>query len=247
VIEELVSHGAAQLALEALDDPAVNALAEAVAGAPPGTALSGQLSWAAGNPLFVIGLIKALREQGSLQVDQGRADVANLSLPQTLPLTILRRVSFLPPATLEVLRVAAVLGREFSVAELSMVAGRSAVALLPELDDALRAGLLAESPAGLAFRHELMREVIHHDVSPVLRQGIPGSGQDLDRGRCDSGPGGRSSVPGGVGADPEARRWLRQAAFEAAPDRWRWRSSCVSGPSSSPMLMIRTGKRWPQS
>ena len=179
VIEELVSHGAAQLALEALDDPAVNALAEAVAGAPPGTALSGQLSWAAGNPLFVIGLIKALREQGSLQVDQGRADVANLSLPQTLPLTILRRVSFLPPATLEVLRVAAVLGREFSVAELSMVAGRSAVALLPELDDALRAGLLAESPAGLAFRHELMREVIHHDVSPVLRQGMhrkwPGS------------------------------------------------------------------------
>ena len=113
MIEELVSHGTAQLALEALDDPAVNALAEAVAGAPPGTALSGQLSWAAGNPLFVIGLIKALREQGSLQVDQGRADVANLSLPQTLPLTILRRVSFLPPATLEVLRVAAVLGREF--------------------------------------------------------------------------------------------------------------------------------------
>ncbi|MDQ5856264.1 MAG: hypothetical protein M3302_08135 [Actinomycetota bacterium] len=32
VIDELVSHGAAQLALGALDDPAVTALAEAVAG-----------------------------------------------------------------------------------------------------------------------------------------------------------------------------------------------------------------------
>jgi hypothetical protein len=47
--------------------------------------------------------------------------------------------------------VAAVLGREFSVAELSLVTGRSAVALLPDLDGALRAGLLAESPMGLSF------------------------------------------------------------------------------------------------
>ncbi len=170
VIDELVRHGAAALALEALDDPTVIALAEAVAGAPPGMVLSGQLSWAAGNPLFVIELIKALREQGSLALRQGRADVADLSLPQTLPLTILRRVSNLAPQTLEVLRVAAVLGREFSVAELSMVTGRSAVALRPELDGALRAGLLAESAMGLVFRHELIREVIYHDVPPVLRQ-----------------------------------------------------------------------------
>lgn len=45
----------------------------------------------------------------------------------------------------------AVLGREFSVAELSLVTGRSAVALLPDLDGALRAELLAESPMGLSF------------------------------------------------------------------------------------------------
>jgi hypothetical protein len=48
VIEELVSHDAAQLALGALDDSAVTALAQAVAGGPPGIALPAQLSWAAG-------------------------------------------------------------------------------------------------------------------------------------------------------------------------------------------------------
>ncbi|MGH4001936.1 MAG: ATP-binding protein, partial [Pseudonocardiaceae bacterium] len=123
VFDELINRGAVHLTLEALDDPTVIALAESVAGAPPGTALSGQLPWAAGNPLFIIELVKAQREQGNLVVRQGQADVADPALPRTLPLTILGRVSFLPPTTLEVLKVAAVLGREFSVAELSMVTG----------------------------------------------------------------------------------------------------------------------------
>lgn len=127
-------------------------------------------------------------------------------------------MSFLLPATLEVLKIAAVLGREFSVAELSMVTGRSAVTLLPELEGALRAGLLAESPAGLAFRHELMREAIYHDLTPALRQGLH---REVARVLTAAG------VPvcrvadhlflGASAADPEARGWLRQAAAEAAP------------------------------
>ncbi|MGH3752916.1 MAG: helix-turn-helix transcriptional regulator [Pseudonocardiaceae bacterium] len=218
VLDELASHGAAQLALAALDGPAVAALAEAVVGAPPGAVLSGQLSRAAGNPLFVIELVKALREQRSRAVHQGRIDVADSSPPQTLPLTILRRVSNLAPATLEVLRVATALGREFSVAELSMVTGRSAVTLLPELDGALRAGLLAESPTGLAFRHELIREAIYHDLSQVLRQGLH---REIARILTAAGaPVGRVAdhlFLGASATDPEARRWLRQVAAEAAP------------------------------
>lgn len=88
-------------------------------------------------------------------------------------MTILRRTSFLPAATLEVLKVAAVLGREFSVAELSMITGRSAVTLRPELDAAVRAGLPGESPGGLAFRHELMREAIYHDLRCSASPGHP--------------------------------------------------------------------------
>ncbi len=214
-----MSRGAAHLGLPALDDPAVTALATAVAGAPPGARLSGQLSWAAGNPLFVIELVKALRDQKILTVHHGRAEVVDLLLPNTLPMTILRRMSFLPKATLEVLKVAAVLGREFSVAELAAVTGRSAVALLPELDAALRADLLGQGPAGgLAFRHELMREAIYHDLALPLRQGIH---REVAKSLTDAG------VPvvrladhlflGASATDPESLRWLRRAAAEAAP------------------------------
>jgi predicted ATPase len=219
LIDELVSNGAAHLQLPALDDPAVTALATAVAGAPPGKGLSGQLSWAAGNPLFVIELVKALRDQEILTVHQGRAEVADRVLPSTLPVTILRRTSFLPPATLEVLTIAAVLGREFSVAELATVTGRSAVTLLPDLDAALRAGLLGQTPTGgLAFRHELMREAIYHELAVPLRQGIH---REVARSLTVAGmPLARVAdhlFLGAAAADPESLRWLRRAAAEAAP------------------------------
>jgi DNA-binding CsgD family transcriptional regulator/tetratricopeptide (TPR) repeat protein len=219
LIKDLSSHGAVHLSLVALDDPAVTALATAVAGAPPGAALSEQLSWAAGNPLFVIELLKALGDQEILTVQQGRAEVTELLLPSTLPMTILRRMSFLPTTTLEVLKVAAVLGREFSIAELAAVTGRSAVTLLPELDAALRAGLLGQAPAGgLAFRHELMREAIYHDLALPLRQGMH---REVARSLAAVG----SPVVrladhlflGATRTDPESLRWLRRAAAEAAP------------------------------
>jgi hypothetical protein len=219
LIEELVSSGAAHLELAALDDAAVTALATAVAGAPPGAGLSGQLSWAAGNPLFVIELVKALRDEQILTVHEGRAEVADRVLPSTLPVAILRRMSFLPRATLDVLKIAAVLGREFSVAELAAVTGRSAVTLLPDLDAALRAGLLGQTPTErLAFRHELMREAIYHDLAVPLRQGI-----HREVTRCLTAAG----IPlarladhlflGASTTDPESLRWLRRAAVETAP------------------------------
>ncbi len=218
VVDELVRDGAARLVLRSLDEPAVSALAAAVAGAPPGESLSEQLAGAAGNPLFVIELVKALRDQGALRVHDGRADVADRSVPSTLGMTILRRTRLLPAATLETLTVAAVLGREFSVAELSMVTGRSAVLLLPELDAALQAGLLGEVPVGLAFRHELMREAIYHDLPLPLRQGLH---REIAGVLTAAG-----AVPlrlvdhlllGAAATDPESIRWLRRAAAEAAP------------------------------
>jgi hypothetical protein len=99
-----------------------------------------------------------------------------------------------------------------------MVTGRSAVMLLPALDGALRAGLLGESPIGLAFRHELIREAIYSDLTPALRQGLH---REVARVVTAAGaPVSRVAdhlLLGASAADPEARRWLRQAASEAAP------------------------------
>ena len=59
----------------------------------------------------------------------GRAEVAELTLPPTLRLTILRRLSFLPDQTLQALRAASILGSRFSLTDLATVTARPAIDL----------------------------------------------------------------------------------------------------------------------
>ena len=70
-------------------------------------------------------LVAAMAEEGSLRVAGGRAEAAEVTLPPTLRLTILRRVSFLPGSTLQMLQAASILGPGFSLTDLSVVTGRA--------------------------------------------------------------------------------------------------------------------------
>jgi hypothetical protein len=108
-LQALDRAGARRLVLGGLDDRAV---AEVVA-AEPGQRLLAEVAGAGGNPLFVTELVAALFEEGAIRVAGGCAEVAEMSLPPTLRLTILRRLSFLPDDTLQALRAASVLGSSF--------------------------------------------------------------------------------------------------------------------------------------
>jgi len=79
------------------------------------TRLLAQVAGAAGNPLFVTELLETIRQDGLLRTAGGRAEVTATSLPPTLGLTILRRLSFLAEKTLQALRSAAILGSAFSL------------------------------------------------------------------------------------------------------------------------------------
>ncbi|MDQ5856265.1 MAG: hypothetical protein M3302_08140 [Actinomycetota bacterium] len=104
----------------------------------------------------MIELIKALREQGAWRLTADAPMSPTSCCPH--PAADNPAAGQLPPAgNVGCPQGGGGAGPEFSVAELSLVTGRSAVALLPDLDGALRAGLLAESPMGLNFLHELMR------------------------------------------------------------------------------------------
>src|SRR6185312_9389564 len=81
---------------------------------------------AAGNPLFVTELLGALAQEQMITISDGRAEVSGLTLPPTLRLTILRRISFLAGGTMEALRFASVLGTGFTLTDLAEVTGRSA-------------------------------------------------------------------------------------------------------------------------
>jgi tetratricopeptide (TPR) repeat protein len=155
-LEALDAAGARRLVLGQLDREAVT---EVVA-AEPGPRLMAAVAAAGGNPLFVTELVAALLSEGAIRTVDGRAEVAEMTLPPNLRLTILRRLSFLPDDTLEALRAASILGSGFSPTELSATTDRSVLELSSVLGEALRARVLEDDGDRLRFRHDLIHEAI---------------------------------------------------------------------------------------
>ena len=218
VVDGLVGRGGPLLVLGPLDEAAVAALVEEIAGARPGPGLLGTTAGAAGNPLLVKELVRALGAEGALRLAGGVADVGERVIPPSFRFLVLRQLSTLAEPTLHVLRVASVLGTSFSVGDLATVLGRPAAQLLQPVDEALRAGILGEAGEHLAFRHELVREAVYLDLLPAVRRGL-----HLQAGRSLAAGGGpalqvaahlsRGAAPG----DVDAAGWLWRAAREAAP------------------------------
>ncbi len=94
-----------------------------------------------------------------------RLDAAVLSLAGA----IADRLDFLAPETRAVLRAAALLGTEFSVAELAAVLERRPVMLLKDLEVATESGVLEPVGALLRFRHGLIRQALHEATPAPLR------------------------------------------------------------------------------
>ena len=218
VVDSLREAGARRLTLRPLAEDAVARLVADAIGSEPGPELLAGAAGAAGNPLFVTELVAAMAEEGTLRVAGGRADVAEMTLPPTLRLTILRRISFLPGGTLQALQAASILGSAFSLTELSVVTGRPAAELSVALMVAVRAGVLEDDGARLRFRHDLIRDAAYEDLPESVRRGLHReAGQRLAASgapaRQVAGQMARGAAPG----DAEAITWLASAAREAAP------------------------------
>ncbi len=116
-----------------------------------------------GNPFFVKQVLRALGESGdprAVKVSAGLRDV------------ILRRVARLGGEAARVLRVAALLGREFDLRLLAPVVDLREDELLDHLDAALAAGLLwevAAAPGRYTFVHALVRTALEQELSATRR------------------------------------------------------------------------------
>ncbi|QGH69679.1 AAA family ATPase [Pseudactinotalea sp. HY158] len=217
VVARLGAAGAVRLRPGPLDESDVAGLVAEVVGADPGGGLVAQASAAAGNPLFLIELLDSIMREGGLHRSDGRADIGDRSLPASLRLTILRRLSALPEAALRALRAGSLLGSSFSPDELAAVVGGGLADLAPALETALDSGVLEEDGDHLHFRHDLIREAVYADIPASLRHGLHRDA--ATRLAATGAPAARVAeqfTRGAFPGDPEAIDWLIRAARGAA-------------------------------
>jgi tetratricopeptide (TPR) repeat protein len=130
-----------------------------------------------GNPFFVEEVCKALIEEGKLYRENGRwhrPSVEEIQVPQSVRLAIQARVGKLPAQAQDVLRLAAVVGREFDFGTLRQASDLGEEMLIDALEAAERAQLIGEVQArsgreAFAFAHALIPTALRENVSGLRR------------------------------------------------------------------------------
>ena len=227
---------ATRLQLTELTGAAVTELVAALAGGRPDGSLLQLAEGAAGNPLYVTELVAALARGSRLTVtDAGAAELAGGSAPGSLSAAIADRLGFVAGPVREVLRAAALLGTDFAVPDLAIVLGRSVADLIPAVDEACAAGVLAESGRGLGFRHPLIRAALYDEMpAPVRAAWHRDAGRALAEADAPAGPGGPADAAGRRRTRRHSRADGRVDARLAGPYR---------GPAGRPGA--RSGSRTP--
>jgi hypothetical protein len=172
LLDAWMASGARGVPLRPLAPEDVAALVEAHLGAPAGPLLSSIAARAGGNPLWLVELLRSLSAEGWLRKERGTVEATADELPATLRDLVLRRLRYLPPATPEVLQLAAVLGESVSVHDLAAVPGRVPREVVADLAEAFRARLLGEREEGLVFRHQLVQQAIYEHLPSPLRRAM---------------------------------------------------------------------------
>jgi DNA-binding CsgD family transcriptional regulator len=193
------------LRLTGLDEAAVAALVTSRVGGKPDDNLLRLADGAAGNPLYVIELVDAVARSSSVTVTgAGTAVLTNDAAPGSLSAAIADRLGFVSGPVRDMLRAAALLGVDFAVPDLAVVLGRGVADLVPALDEARAAGVLAESGGGLGFRHPLIRTALYEEIPVPVRAAWHRDG-------------GRALAEAGAPADRVARQLLQALGGPGGP------------------------------
>jgi tetratricopeptide (TPR) repeat protein len=130
-----------------------------------------------GNPFFIEEMCKALIEEGKLHRDNGcwrKPDMREIQLPQSVRLVIQARVGRLPSQAQDVLRLAAIIGREFDFETLRRAGELDEEALIDALEAAEQAQLISEVRSErqdvFAFAHRLTMTALRESVSGLRRR-----------------------------------------------------------------------------
>src|SRR5215212_6748684 len=156
-----LTRAATRVSLQGLSVEEVETYLAGATGADPARALVDRLHvLTGGNPFFLGEVARVVAHDPTGRV------------PEEVRTLLRRRMADLPDAAVEVLHVAAVVGREFNLRVLQQTTGLGVGRLLDVLAEAENAGVVAEDPAvprRYAFVHELVRETLYDDLSAAKR------------------------------------------------------------------------------
>jgi DNA-binding CsgD family transcriptional regulator len=218
LINEWRDRGALVLSLDALGEEHVERLVTSAFDAEPDEALLRYIGGASGNPLFIGELVGALARENSVSVVEGRATLPAGSRPPDLGLVILRRLTFLSDEALRVLRFGSLFGSSFLPSELATVMATPLPAMVASIEECVSSRLLRPDGDRLRFRHDLIREVLYHDIPEGVRAGLHGeAARALAAAHAPSAHVARHYAVGARPGDVEAVQAMRRAALEDEP------------------------------
>ena len=141
---------------------------------PEGKALAAAVhAETGGNPFFIREVLNHLVDTGVLYYtgDRWTSDLTldQLPLPEGVREVVTRRLSRLSAPTNDALSVAAVVGPSFSVDLLARVLEARDDDVLDAMDEAVRAGVVAEDGAEFMFTHALIRQCLEAELSSARR------------------------------------------------------------------------------
>ena len=141
-----------RVSLRGLEHRAVTTLLEDAVGRPFGERESGmvaELEWeTAGNPFFLLEMARHLSEVGAFDRDVLRLGETAAEIPQSIRDMVRSRLRRLSDDCAETLAVAALIGERFEAGLLASAASLTDAATVDLLEEAARAGLIAEIDDG---------------------------------------------------------------------------------------------------
>jgi DNA-binding CsgD family transcriptional regulator len=214
----LEKDGATRIELNSLDNDAVAALAADTLGAVPDARLLSLVKGAAGNPFMVVELLEGLKDEHHVSVFEGDAKLTAADLPARIRAVVQARLDGLSPRTRHLVKTVAVLDRTFALDDAADMLGQPPAALLPEVEEALQAGVLMATQDSIAFRRELDRRAVADMLpEPVWRALHRQYGQIvLERGGSAASAAAHL-LKGADRGDAQVIAGLDQAAAEVLP------------------------------
>jgi class 3 adenylate cyclase/tetratricopeptide (TPR) repeat protein len=167
-----------RIALPGLGSEEVQKLLSFIGGAgPPEEVVELVHGQTEGNAFFLTELINQLNAEGRLFDSEGgwqrHFSAEEWDIPESIRVVIQRRLGSLGEEARRLLSVACVAYKDFTFELLETVTNMTPDALLDGLDDAMRTGVVDETEKAAAryrFAHELTRQSLYEELSPVRRQ-----------------------------------------------------------------------------